>query len=507
VTVGVRLIVEVLDHWQDAGLTAGERWDLLVLAENANDGSRLTFGPVHAPHILQRANKSPKGWKNAITALMRKKVITTHLPGRINQFAVYHLEHLCPDPPHSGYKGHCTKPEKGVDSVETPDSEEGHLSDDPVSEEGHPADDPEGHLSDDPLGQEGHPVDAERVIQQVTPTPLVSSFKDSPLSTPSSSVAEADAVVAQTDTTEGGGGGMSPGLDKITKQCKRVDAFVATLDFRGKAPGKQQRLKLGQRIMVAFSAGWTERGLARYLDLSDEPNVRSAAALYLHRLSDDELPEAAETVSGQLPPACQSCLSTAPESAHNILMRRNYLDPIGGGPCPRCHPDRVGQSTAKLPPACNSCLDFNHGAATNVRMRTDQLSFHGGPCPRCHPSMVPGNWSWPGMDTADGGMWERAAARAAQRNGGVGARADSHPAEAYTSSSVSDLFAPRSDEFPPGLLPGDRRAYGWLQLANSLSEQEGPRSGPKPMVSNGYQPHRNPEDQSVYDEPFWPEDK
>ncbi|MBW8704411.1 hypothetical protein MBT84_32910 [Streptomyces sp. MBT84] len=113
--MGIRLIVEVLDHWQDAGLTPGERWDLLVLAENANDGSRLTFGPVHAQHILERANKSPKGWKNAITALMRKKVITTHVPGRIKQVAVYHLEHLCPDPPHSGYKGHCTKP------VATPD--------------------------------------------------------------------------------------------------------------------------------------------------------------------------------------------------------------------------------------------------------------------------------------------------------------------------------------------------------------------------------------------------
>lgn len=46
--MGVRLIVEILDHWQDIGLTPGERGDLIVLAENANDSSRETWGAVHA---------------------------------------------------------------------------------------------------------------------------------------------------------------------------------------------------------------------------------------------------------------------------------------------------------------------------------------------------------------------------------------------------------------------------------------------------------------------------
>jgi len=158
--VGVRLIVEVLDHWQDVGLTAGERNDLIVLAENANDKSRLTYGPVHAPYILKRANKAAEGWKNSIGKLLRKKVITTDTPGRIKQFAVYRLEMLCPDPPHDGYKGYCTRP----DGPSGPDTspEVGHSSGDPVGV---------GHSSGDPAPEEGHLTGADRVTSPVTPTP------------------------------------------------------------------------------------------------------------------------------------------------------------------------------------------------------------------------------------------------------------------------------------------------------------------------------------------------
>src|SRR5690606_14948925 len=73
--MGVRLMVEILDHWSDAGLTSGERSDLLVIAENANDATRETFGSIHAPYILRRAGKSPAAWKNAIGKLMKKKAL------------------------------------------------------------------------------------------------------------------------------------------------------------------------------------------------------------------------------------------------------------------------------------------------------------------------------------------------------------------------------------------------------------------------------------------------
>lgn len=180
--MGIRLIVEVLDHWKDFGLTAGERDDLVVLAENANDSTRLTWGSVHAPFILNRAGKSSAGWKNTIGKLMRKKAITTHTPGRVGQVAVYHLEHLCCDPPHDGYQGHCTRPPRVTSQV----PQEGHPTGDPLEKEGHP--------TGDPRGQEGHPTGAKRVTPQVTPSP------PSPLTTSPLSVAErvvaAAAVVA-----------------------------------------------------------------------------------------------------------------------------------------------------------------------------------------------------------------------------------------------------------------------------------------------------------------------
>jgi hypothetical protein len=439
--MGIRLIVEVLDHWQDAGLTPGERWDLLVLAENANDGTRLTFGPVHAQHILDRANKSPKGWKNAITTLMRKKVITTHVPGRIKQVAVYHLEHLCPDPPHDGHKGLCTRPPRGQEEghpVGDPVQEQGHPTDDPVTEEGHPVDDPMGHPADDPLGQEGHPADAKRVIQEVTPTPPNSSSKETPLTTSSSSVAEDGSKASAAATKGGGGGGESPSEDQAHNDT-RAAALIAQLDYRGKTPDKQQQGKLRSLVAAALTAGWTENGLRRYLDISDDPTIRTPVGLYQHRLNPDRLPDPGEAaaVAAGLPPLGPNCHHD-PGAATDVSLRTAPL----GGPCPDCHPSTVGTPGVRLPPPCEDCAK-QPGAVTNPNVRIDPLSFDGDVCPNCHPSKVPGDWDWtPAAST----------------------------------------------------LPGDHNVNGWLQLARSLSE-------PQPVIaSGGYQPWRNPIDQSVYDE-------
>lgn len=172
--MGIRLIVEVMDHWKDAGLTAGERDDLYVLAENANDATRLTWGSVHAPYILARANKTAASWKNSIGKLTKKKVVTQHLAGHTGRVAVYHLPPLCPDPPHDGYQGRCSRIER-VTSQMTLSSKEGHSTDDPAE----PPEGEEGHLSDDPEGREGHLSGDERVTCEVTPSPLT------PLTTPS----------------------------------------------------------------------------------------------------------------------------------------------------------------------------------------------------------------------------------------------------------------------------------------------------------------------------------
>ncbi|MFI9174884.1 hypothetical protein [Streptomyces lincolnensis] len=257
----------------------------------------------------------------------------------------------------------------------------------------------------------------------VGPPSPVSSFstKESPSSSPVAEDSSSDGV-SSADATEGGGGG-SLSLEEITKQCERVDAFVTSLDFRGKQPGKQQRLKIGQRIMVAFTDGWTEHGLARYLDISDDPSIRSAAAVYLHRLSDDELPEASAVVDPQLPPACWDCLGLNPAAATDLALR---INPITGDACPNCHPGAVGQSP-EVPPACDACLEEFPTASTNVRMRYRVIDGENQACPDCHPKRI----------------------------------------VVQAANSAADLFAPGAE-----ILPGDRRVHGWYKIARQLEAEE-----------------------------------
>ncbi|WP_180685327.1 hypothetical protein [Streptomyces gossypiisoli] len=223
---------------------------------------------------------------------------------------------------------------------------------------------------------EGPVVTAEGPVTTVAatvttgPPSPVSSF--SPKTSPSTtSPAEDDVTVTDTVTVAEGGGGGDSHLEEINKQCQRVDAFVETLDFRGKAPGKRQRIRLGQRLMVAFKDGWTENGLRRYLDISDDPNVRNPAAVYEHRLSPDELPEASEPEPEVLPPA-------------------------------------------PLPEPCLPCLLENPAARTNVKMRFRIIDGEMQACPDCHPTRV-AFLATQSRSSGDGDMWDRAMVRAQQR--------------------------------------------------------------------------------------------
>lgn len=314
------------------------------------------------------------------------------------------------------------------------------------------------------------------------PSPSISS---SSLNTsPSSSLAEDSSAVTETVTTatEGGGGGDIDSSQDQDQNRQRAEVFVAGLDYRGKAPDKQQQQKLCALAADALAAGWSERGLDRYLDISDDPNVRNAASLYVYKLNPERLPDAgpAEAVAAGLPPLGPDC-SHDPRAASSPVFRTTPL----GEPCPDCHPDRVAQKATKLPPACEHCLDFNPGAEFNVRLRTDRLSFQGGPCPRCHPSMVPGDWVWPGMPAANGAA--------------TGARVASHTADDYANASAADLFVPR----PGARLTGtDAKVAGWMAIANGLREERHANSGPRPMIAPPHQPYRNPTDQAVYNEDF-----
>ncbi|WP_147280193.1 hypothetical protein [Marinitenerispora sediminis] len=168
----MRLIVEVMDHWSDFGLTSGERSDLVVIAENANDATRETYGSIHAPYILHRAgDKSAGAWKNAIGKLMKKGVLEHVVrDGRVmsggwGQTAQYRIPHLCPRKGHDGLWGQCARPTQGHpsgDPVDSQEGQQGHLSGDP---KGHSSGDPQGHLSGDPFpsvpSQSPHPPSPE----------------------------------------------------------------------------------------------------------------------------------------------------------------------------------------------------------------------------------------------------------------------------------------------------------------------------------------------------------
>jgi hypothetical protein len=167
-----------------------------------------------------------------------------------------------------------------------------------------------------------------------------------------------------------------------------------------------------------------------------------------------------------------TCLRFNPAAATDLSLR---VDPTSwdAKPCPNCHPAAVGVSP-QLPDACQACMEENPSARTNIRLRYRVIDGEHQACPDCHP--------------------KRMAVLAAQN--GTGARAAAHTAADYQDSTVDDLFAPRR---PKPLTGTDAKVAGWMALSRQLGAEE--------RQQNGRQPYSNPEDQSVYDEPFWPEDK
>lgn len=181
----------------------------------------------------------------------------------------------------------------------------------------------------------------------VGPPSLVSSFsaKESPSSSP---VAEDSAEPDRNSgpVTDGGGGGEIDSSEdqEQDKPIARAESFVDSLDYRGKILGQQRRAKLSVRVVAAFKDGWTERGLRRYLDISDDPNIRDAAAVYAHRLSEKELPQAepepvVTSDAERLPPVCDTCVRGNPAARYNIRFR---AIPGTSQPCPDCHPTPGG---------------------------------------------------------------------------------------------------------------------------------------------------------------------
>lgn len=96
--MGIRLFVEALDH-APSTLSHRERLLLGVLAEDANDDTRLTWSSVQDPKILRRASLSRTQLYEVLKALIAKNTIKKVAAGQKNGTAKYVILPLAPQCP------------------------------------------------------------------------------------------------------------------------------------------------------------------------------------------------------------------------------------------------------------------------------------------------------------------------------------------------------------------------------------------------------------------------
>lgn len=284
--MGIKLIVEIMDHWQDAGLTAGERADLLVLAENAKDSTRETFGPVHEDYILKRVGKKAAAWRVAISALKAKGVLEyatrdgREMSGQPGRHAVYRFPVLCPEAPHDGLRGQCTRSERVS----------------PQLTHSEPDDEGMGYPSANALDGMGYPTATERVSPQLTPTPPISSGTTS--STP--------AAPSASPATDGGGGGQQD-------ERRQAEAFLQSLPLPWTA-GPVDASRLAPKLLERIAAqGWDlDDALVR--ELTKNPGkITSFPAVLPGRIANlVKRPTAKTRDSPATHPLCRNCGQHAP---------------------------------------------------------------------------------------------------------------------------------------------------------------------------------------------------
>lgn len=108
--MGIRLIVEAMDH---APATLSHReWRLLVvLAEDANDDTWITWGSVAAPKVLRRAKLSRTQLYEVIKSLVAQGALEKVAAGQKNGTAKYRLLPQCPVQRDSGDPSQCPDPQ------------------------------------------------------------------------------------------------------------------------------------------------------------------------------------------------------------------------------------------------------------------------------------------------------------------------------------------------------------------------------------------------------------
>jgi hypothetical protein len=159
--VGIRLIVEVLNSAPEA-LTHREKLLLVVLAEDANDDTRITWNSVERPEVLRGAKLSRAQLYAVLKALAAKGVLARLAAGQRNGTAKYKIakfsEPQCQEIADTDASPQCP---------ETPDTET-------AQSPGSPDTDANGQCQGnaDPEPSQCQEIPDVSVRESLTPTPL-----------------------------------------------------------------------------------------------------------------------------------------------------------------------------------------------------------------------------------------------------------------------------------------------------------------------------------------------
>ncbi|MEV5944671.1 hypothetical protein [Streptomyces sp. NPDC051994] len=122
--MGIRLIVEALQGAPQA-LTHREKLLLVVLAEDANDDTRITWNSVERPEVLQGAKLSRAQLYAVLKALTAKGVLTKLTAGQKNGTAKYKISKFsqsqCPGIPDTEPPSQCPE-NPDTDAPQSPSS-------------------------------------------------------------------------------------------------------------------------------------------------------------------------------------------------------------------------------------------------------------------------------------------------------------------------------------------------------------------------------------------------
>lgn len=300
--MGYKLVKDVMDNAPH--MTLAEWKAMVILAEDANDASRLTWSPATSAKITQRLGLAPHAWANLRGALVRKGLLEVVEAGRKGRCAKYRFP-MWPQ----------------IRPLVEDESEDIHP---PVEDESEPFDPPEEGdpmaMSPQPEDERGpihpQPEDAspKYVLQEVTPTHQNNSSEQrthqpTPAAPRDPLAGSKEGVVVQEE-----------GEENKQDARKRAESFLGDLPFLN-PPGRDRKRRLQTLVEHALAAGWNEGDLMAVCE--DSLNTADDRVnCWLYRLKPEKLGPAPK--AGQDDPQLHS---RVPKQRRASDGHRTWSDP------------------------------------------------------------------------------------------------------------------------------------------------------------------------------------